>query len=94
MCTLPNAIAKITDIPENSILVIPITSLERFEATDIRIYNSEQTLKSVYKKHFEDMADVGYGYANLKVCALAKFREKLSEENTAQKVYEYLQTII
>ena len=83
-------IANIANIPSKSVLIVPVISPERFEAKDIKIYDSAETLKDIYPAHYKSMAEYGRAYANLRICTTAEYREKLSRKNIAQKVYDQL----
>lgn len=87
---IENAIAKIAKIPEDKILVVPITSPDRFEAADVKIYKADKTLKELYPSHFQTINDIGHAYITLKVCTTNEYRKKLSSPSIAKKVYEYL----
>jgi len=94
LAAIEEAISRVAGIPYESILVVPIISPERVKPKDIRIYNSEKTLKDFYPAHYKNMEELGRSYLALRVCAPAKYREKLSEEKTARKVFDLILDLI
>ncbi len=88
------AIAKILGAPSYNILIVPIVSAERFRGQDIKIYRSDESLKSAYPAHYKNMEEYGRSYAALRVCAPEELRAKLAEENTAQKIFDKILSLI
>jgi uncharacterized protein len=89
-------IASLAGIPTNAVLVVPISSTDRFEAKDIMIYgglNSPRgrrsqlvSLKSRYPAHFKNIEEVAQSYLAFRVCTTDKYRRRLSEPKTAKKI--------
>lgn len=90
---LEDEIAKIAAIPSNAVLVVPVSSPERFQAQDITVYTNRGTFESMkerYPGHFKDMEETARAYTALRVCTLEDYREKLSSAIVAQKVFDLI----
>ncbi len=89
-------IAALAGIPAGAILVVPISSTDRFEAKDIMIYGGPSaargrrgqlvSLKSRYPAHFKNIEEVAQSYLAFRVCTTEKYRRRLSEPKTAKKI--------
>ncbi|MEX2145255.1 MAG: HD domain-containing protein [Candidatus Spechtbacterales bacterium] len=92
-----NEIAKLAGLPAESVLIVPPTSLTRFNPQDIDIYISEgktRKLSDYFGKHFSALEEEGKSYSVMRVCTFKEHREKLSEPKTARKVKEYLFSLV
>ena len=89
-----NEIAHAVGIPEEYILVTPITNPERFEAQDILVYRGPRerpaSLKTRYPAHFKNLEEVAEDYITFRVCTTEKYREHLSSPQMARKVFKLL----
>jgi len=86
-------IEKIAKLPQNSVLVIPPSSPERFVPQDISIYVQDggtAKLSDYFKNHYLSLIEEGKSYAVVRVCTFKEHREKLSNPKTAQEIKEYL----
>jgi len=91
---LENEIANIAGLPEDSVLVTPIVSTERFEGKDIMIHQGHgqklASLKARYPAHFKNMQEVAESYITFRVCTTEKYRKILSAPKTAKKIFALL----
>ncbi len=89
-----NAIARTAGIPEEYVLVAPITNPERFEAQDILVYRGPHerpaSLKSRYPAHFKNLEEVAEDYLTFRVCTTEKYRARLSSPKAAAEVFQVL----
>jgi uncharacterized protein len=96
-----NEIAMLAGIPANAVLVVPISSTDRFEAKDIMIYGGPisagsshgrhrrsrlVSLKSRYPAHFKNIEEVAQSYLAFRVCTTDQYRKRLSEPKTAKRI--------
>ncbi len=96
--TAEQDIATIAGVPATAVLVVPISSTERFEAQDILIYEGPSgprgrrsrfaSLRARYPAHFKNIAEVGRSYLAFRVCATEPHRRRLSEPRIAKKIIE------
>lgn len=83
-------IAKITNIPQEKIIVVPPFSKERFEPKDIKVYTKEgkiELISKIYPNHFEAMKEYGRSHLSLRIGVFNDYRESLY--NQAEKVKNY-----
>lgn len=85
-------IAAIAGIPETSVLIVPISNADRFEAKDIAIYSGRAkelaSLKSRYPAHFKNVEEVAQSYLAFRVCTTEKYRKRLSDPKIAKKIFD------
>ena len=94
---LEQEIAKMAKLPDNSILVVPPTSQDRFVPKDIDIYvsgNSCAKLSDYFKDHYRSIEEEGKSYAVVRVCTFKEYRDKLSDKIIAEKVKDYLLSLL
>ena len=87
------AIARIADVPEDAILIVPPINSHRFVPQDIQIYNpngQHSWLSQHFENHFKALAEEGKSYVVLRICVLPEYREKLSQPKVAESVKEYV----
>lgn len=92
---LERKISELTDVPENSLVIVPPFSKERFVPEDINVYSREGKtvlLSKIYPNHFQAMQEYGRSHIGLRVCVYGDYRRKLYNE--ADKVKDYLMSII
>jgi uncharacterized protein len=102
---IENEIAALASIPANAILVVPISSTDRFEAKDIMIYGGPisagsshgrhrrsqlVSLKSRYPAHFKNIEEVAQSYLAFRICTTDKYRKRLCEMKLARKIFANL----
>lgn len=90
-------IARIAKLPEQSVLIAPPTSVSRFVPKDIAIYTLKGDtahLSDYFPGHFSALEEEGKSYLVLRVCTFAKHREKLAAAQTAEKIREYLLSLL
>lgn len=94
LAAVEDMIAREAGLPEDSVLVTPITTPERFEAQDILIYRGENerlaSLKERYPAHFKNIEEVGQTYLAFRVCTTEEHRKKLAEPKMAAHVFALL----
>jgi uncharacterized protein len=91
-------IAAIAGIPSAAVLIVPISSTNRFEAQDIKMYSGPfprrghktklTSLKALYPAHFKNIEEVAQSYLAFRVCTTEQYRKRLSEPKIAKKVFE------
>ncbi|MEK9194205.1 MAG: HD domain-containing protein [Patescibacteria group bacterium] len=92
---LEKNLAKLANIPEEALIVIPPFSKERFDPQDIKVYSREgrtRMLSEIYPNHFQAMKEYGRSHLSLKICVLEKYRKALYDQ--AEKVRDYLIELI
>lgn len=90
-------IEKMAGLPKKSVLVVPSSSAERFMAKDIDIYvhgGTNAKLSDYFAEHFHAMEEEGKSYSTIRICTYKEYREKLSNEKTAEEIKEYLLSLI
>lgn len=90
---LEEQIARIANLPERSVLVVPPTAIARFQPQDIRIFTESRkpaSLRDYFSGHFDALAEAGQAYAVTRICTFEEHREALSEPRTAESVRDYL----
>jgi HD superfamily phosphohydrolase len=90
-------IEQMLNLPEQSVLVVPPASLERFTPQDIDIYvagESPAKLSDYFPNHYRSMEEEGKSYMTMRVCTFPEHREKLSELKIAEEIKEYLLALI
>jgi HD superfamily phosphohydrolase len=87
---LEHEIGALANIPENAVLVVPISSTNRFEMKDIKIYTGTKlaSLKARYPVHFKNAEEVAQSYLAFRICTLEKYRKRLSEPKIAKKIFK------
>lgn len=87
-----NEIADIAGLPWGSVLITPVTSMERFEGKDIMIYQGPgrklASLKARYPAHFKNIEEVAQTYLAFRICTTQKYRKILSSPKVAKKVFD------
>lgn len=87
---LEKNIAKLTNIPEETLIIIPPFSKERFDPKDIKVYSREgriRMLSEIYPNHFQAMKEYGRSHLSLKICVLEHHRKNLHDQGEAVKDY-------
>jgi HD superfamily phosphohydrolase len=88
---LENKIAEIAGLPKDSVLVVPITDPERFDAQDIMVYRGKgkkpASLKERYPAHFKNIEEVTQTYVAFRICTTEKNRRALSSPKIASKIH-------
>lgn len=90
-------IQKIAGLPDYSVLIVPPVSSERFRPKDITIVRDDSKLAKLsdyYPEHFHALEEEGKSYMVVRVCTFAEHREKLAEPAVAEKVHDYLISLV
>src|SRR3989338_6690134 len=88
-------IAKISGIPADSLLVVPVFYPERFRAKDVLIYEMGKKLCSLKERrpaHFQSMEETARSYTALRICTQEEYREKLSSPAVSSAVIDLVLT--
>jgi len=94
---LEKEIEKMTGLPKKSVLIVLSSSAERFMAQDVDIYihgGANAKLSDYFAEHFHAMEEEGKSYSTIRVCTYKEHRKKLSNKKTAEKIKEYLLSLI
>src|SRR3989344_141572 len=94
---LERDIEKLASLPANSILVVPPTSVARFVPKDINIYMTGgkiATLSNYFEDHFKALEEEGRSYVVMRVCVFEENRLALSEPAIAQKIKDYILSLV
>ncbi|HVO28610.1 MAG TPA: HD domain-containing protein [Candidatus Paceibacterota bacterium] len=86
---LEEEIAAQAGIPATSVLIVPISSVHRFDAQDIMIYDGGKklaSLKARYPAHFRNIEEVAQSYVAFRICTTGQYRKKLSEPKLAKQI--------
>ncbi len=90
---LESKIAELAGLPGESVLVVPITTPYRFNASDVKILRENGAMGSLhdrYPAHFKEMEEVAQSYLALRICTIEKYRKALSDPTTAKKILDLL----
>ncbi len=90
-------IEKIAALPSHSVIIVPPSSVERFVPKDINIYTSGgkiNTLSYYFKEHFKALEEEGRSYIVMRICAFEEYRRELSEPAVAQKIKDYIMSLV
>ena len=94
---LEDQIEKIAGLPAHSVVVVPPSSVERFVPKDINIYTSGgkiNTLRHYFEEHFKALEEEGRSYIVMRVCVFEEYRKELSEPVVAQKIKDYILSLV
>lgn len=86
-------LATLINVPEEALLVLPVTTPDRFVPEDIDISEGDNiigTLKSMRPGLYQHFRELWLGCAAVRVCVYDEYRERLAEPKMAQKVCDYL----
>src|SRR3989338_1043392 len=90
-------IEKLAGLPEHSVIIVPPSSVERFVPKDINIYTSGgkiNTLRQYFEEHFKALEEEGRSYIVMRICAFEEHRRKLSEHVVAEKIKDYILSLV
>ena len=96
LISLEHKIADIVGVPSDAILAVTVMNAWRFVPKDVAIYSEKGTagsLKERYPAHFKDMEEVAHAYAVFRICALEKYRKRVSEPRIAKKIFDAVMSI-
>ncbi len=86
-------IAALAGLPEQSVLVVPITTPHRFQTSDVKILRENGALGSLrdrYPAHFKEMEEVAQSYLALRMCTLEQHRKVLSDPAITKEILDLL----
>lgn len=96
LADIEREITTLAGLPENAVLVVPITNPERFAGQDILVYRGPlsggtrnqkpMSLKAHYPAHFKNIEEVAQTYVAFRICTTEKYRKRLSEPRLAKKI--------
>lgn len=92
-----NEIARIASLPKHSVLIVPPNSQERFVPKDIDIYvkgGKTAKLSDYFANHYKSLEEEGRSYSTVRVCTFEEYREKLSKKPIAEKIRDYLLSLV
>lgn len=87
-------IARLLGISEESLIIIPPFSEERFEPQDITVFTNDgkkRMLSEFYPNHFEAMREYGHSHLSIRVAVYPEYRERIYR--TGEAVKEYLMNL-
>lgn len=90
-------VENIAGLPKNSVLIVPPVSADRFRPQDITIVRDDgefAKLSDYYPEHFHALEEEGKSYVVLRVCAFEEYREQLAKKDVAEKVSDYLVSLV
>jgi len=88
---LEQEIAAVIDIPEESILMIPVVTPEKLMPDDISVYDDTEyvgQLSELYPCHYQHLTERIQTYAAVRVCVFPEHRQRAV--NQAARIYDLL----
>lgn len=86
-------IEKNFNLPEHSVLIVPIADSHRFKAQQIKVYKEGEGISSLDKYRREgvdQLNEIAQSYMCLRVAVDPEYREKLADKPVAKEVVKYL----